>query len=82
MSERFAVSIPKVSMAAEEAIFIEWLVSDGASVSEGDPIYSVSTDKVEVEIEAAASGVLRYGQAEAEETYPVGTEIGFIERSA
>lgn len=82
MSERFAVAIPKVSMAAEEAIFVEWLVSDGADVSEGQPIYSVSTDKVEVEVEAAATGVLRHGTAEPEETYPVGTEVGFIEASA
>lgn len=79
MPDQVPVSIPKVSMAAEEAIFVEWLVPDGSSVNEGDPIYSVSTDKVEIEVEAVATGVLRHGDAVEEETYPVGTQVGVIE---
>ena len=79
MSERVPVSIPKVSMAVEEADFIEWLVPDGTSVSEGENIYTVATDKAEVEVESPASGVLRQGETEAEATYPVGHEIGYIE---
>jgi pyruvate/2-oxoglutarate dehydrogenase complex dihydrolipoamide acyltransferase (E2) component len=82
MSERVPVSIPKVSMATEEAIFIEWLVEDGATVSEGERIYSVETDKAEVEVEAATAGVLRHGTVVADDTYPVGHEVGFIEKTA
>ncbi|MDP3950416.1 biotin/lipoyl-containing protein [Microbacterium sp.] len=82
MSDQIAVSIPKVSMAIEEVTFIEWLVADGATVNEGDQIYSVETEKVEVEIEAAASGVLRHGEAVSDETYAVGTQIGRIETAA
>jgi len=78
---RVAVSIPKVSMAAEEATFVEWLVPDGSTVEEGEIIYTVATDKVEVEVEAAAAGVLRQGQVEAEQVCPVGHEIGWIELS-
>lgn len=78
MSERIPVSIPKVSMAITEAVFIEWLVEDGAPVNAGDSIYSVETEKVEVEVESPASGTLTHGIAEADEVYPVGTEIGFI----
>lgn len=69
-------------MAAEEVTFIEWLVGDGEQVAEGDHIYSVETEKVEVEVEAAASGVLRHGDAVADETYPVGAEIGRIDLSS
>ncbi|GAA0983919.1 hypothetical protein GCM10009555_056650 [Acrocarpospora macrocephala] len=82
MSERIPVSIPKVSMAMTEAMFIEWLVEDGVIVTAGDHIYSVETEKVEVEVEAAVSGVLRHGIAQPEEVYPVGTEIGFIDSQA
>lgn len=79
MSDRVSVLIPKVSMAAEEVTFVEWLVDDGATVAEGDTIYSVATDKAEVEVEAAAAGVLRRGEIEIEGTYAVGAEVGHIE---
>jgi pyruvate/2-oxoglutarate dehydrogenase complex dihydrolipoamide acyltransferase (E2) component len=82
MSERVPVQIPKVSMAVTEAVFIEWLVEDGAKVEAGESIYSVETEKVTVDVEAATGGVLRHGVAEADEVYPVGTEIGHIESSA
>ncbi|MTD15187.1 biotin-requiring enzyme family protein [Nakamurella sp. YIM 132087] len=68
-------------MGTEEATFVDWIVGDGDPVSVGDPIYSVETEKVETEVEAAASGVLRHGDVEADETYPVGTEVGWIETS-
>jgi pyruvate dehydrogenase E2 component (dihydrolipoamide acetyltransferase) len=66
-------------MASEEAAFIEWLAVDGQPVSEGELIYTIETEKTTVEIESGAHGVLRHGQATAEEVYPVGTEIGYIE---
>ena len=69
-------------MAIEEVIFIEWLVTDGQEVAEGEQIYSVETEKVELEIEAAASGILRHGEAIPDETYAVGTQIGYIEKAA
>lgn len=73
------VRIPKLTMAAVEVTFLEWLVEDGASVVEGRPIYLVATDKVETEVESAATGVLRHGDVEPEADYPVGTEIAVIE---
>lgn len=66
-------------MAAEEVTFVEWLVKDGEPVKEGEIIYTVATDKVESTIEASASGVLRHGEAEEDEVYAVGVEIGRIE---
>lgn len=80
MSEHVAVTIPKVSMSAEEVVFVEWLVADGTTISAGDPIYSVETDKVEVDIEAAAAGVLRHGAVVADDSYAVGAQIGQIEQ--
>jgi pyruvate/2-oxoglutarate dehydrogenase complex dihydrolipoamide acyltransferase (E2) component len=71
--------MPKLSMAATEATFIEWLVDDGATVAEGHPIYSVATDKVETEVESPAAGLLRHGEAEGEVDYEVGTQLGTIE---
>jgi pyruvate/2-oxoglutarate dehydrogenase complex dihydrolipoamide acyltransferase (E2) component len=79
VGEVVPVNMPKLTMAATEATFIEWLVDDGTSVAEGEPIYSVATDKVENEVESPASGILRHGDAESEVDYPVGTQLGAIE---
>jgi pyruvate/2-oxoglutarate dehydrogenase complex dihydrolipoamide acyltransferase (E2) component len=62
----------------EEGTVTEWLVDDGGTVAEGDPLYVLESDKVENEIVAPASGVLRQS-AVAGESYPVGTQIGTIE---
>ncbi len=62
----------------EEGTLQEWLVDDGASVTEGDPLYLLETDKVENEIAAPSTGVLRQTGVPGE-TYPVGEEIGQIE---
>lgn len=79
MTNTVPVQVPKLTMAAVEAVFLGWLVEDGATVEAQQPIYTVATDKVEVEVEAPASGVLRHGDVEEDEDYVVGHELGVIE---
>ena len=55
------VRLPKPGDAITEAEITELLVDDGATVSEGDPLYSIATDKVEMDIEAPASGTVSSG---------------------
>ena len=70
--------IPKLGMGMTEGKLIEWLVAEGAAVSEGEVLYSLETDKALNDIEAPASGVLRIVAA-PDETYEVGALIGRIE---
>jgi pyruvate/2-oxoglutarate dehydrogenase complex dihydrolipoamide acyltransferase (E2) component len=79
MTQHVSVQVPKLTMATTEVTFLEWLVEDGQAVEEEQPIYVVATDKVENEVSAPASGILRHGTAEPEEVYPVGTELATIE---
>lgn len=72
-----SLTIPKLQMSTTEGTLTEWLVDDGASVEEGQPIYSLETDKSVQDIESPAAGTLTQ-KAEAGETYEVGTEIGVI----
>ncbi|MFC4944225.1 lipoyl domain-containing protein [Pseudonocardia sp. GCM10023141] len=72
------ITIPKLGWTMEEGVITEWLVGDGEQVAEGEPLYILESDKVENEVAAPASGVLRRS-AEAGESYPVGTQIGIIE---
>jgi pyruvate/2-oxoglutarate dehydrogenase complex dihydrolipoamide acyltransferase (E2) component len=65
-------------MEITEGELEEWLVEDGATVSEGDPIYTLATDKISMDVEAPAAGVLRCS-GEPGVTYQVGDLIGHIE---
>ena len=74
------VYMPKMSDHMESGEIIEWLVSEGGQVEEGQPIIEVMTDKVTAEIEAPASGILlgiRRGVAKGAEV-PVGETIAYI----
>lgn len=72
------ILLPKLGFSMTEAQVAEWLVEDGASVAEGDPLYLLEADKSTNEVEAPASGTLRI-LAETGETYEVGTVLGRIE---
>ncbi len=69
--------IPKAAVSMQTGIITEWLVEDGAVITEGQPIYNLEIEKTAVEIEAPASGVLRQIAA-AGESYSVGKIIGEI----
>ncbi|MFF2554045.1 lipoyl domain-containing protein [Nocardia sp. NPDC058058] len=71
--------MPKLDVSMTEGTFLGWLVPDGSAVAEGEPLYTVGTDKVETEIPAPEHGVLRYGAVEVEGEYPVGTTLGRLE---
>lgn len=73
------VQIPKLTFAAIDATFMEWLVEDGRQVLENQPIYIVETEKVETEVVAPATGTLHHGAVEALGVYPVGFVLATIE---
>ena len=71
------IKIPKLGMAIDEATLSEWLVTDGARIEAGAPLYVASTDKVDQEITSPVTGTVRL-IGELEQTYPVGTLIAEI----
>ena len=72
------VYLPKLGFSMNEGQIAEWLVADGATVKEGDPLYLLEADKSTNEVEAPASGVLRI-TAEVGQTYEVGAVIAVID---
>jgi pyruvate/2-oxoglutarate dehydrogenase complex dihydrolipoamide acyltransferase (E2) component len=72
------INVPKLGVSMSEGTLIEWLVQDGATVTEGQEIYRLETDKVENDMESPASGVIRITGIEGE-IYAVGDAIGEIE---
>jgi pyruvate/2-oxoglutarate dehydrogenase complex dihydrolipoamide acyltransferase (E2) component len=70
--------IPQAGSEMDEGELTEWLVPSGTRVDEGQPVYVLATDKVEIDVEAPASGVLHH-IGEAGQVYPVGTVVARIE---
>ncbi|OBI72446.1 biotin/lipoyl-containing protein [Mycobacterium asiaticum] len=72
------IRMPKPGDAITEAELIQLHVADGARVAEGDPLYQIATDKVEMDIEAPASGVVAW-KVKAGNTYDVGELLAVID---
>ena len=53
------VLMPKGSDTMTEGKVLKWLKKQGDSVADGDALVEIETDKVNMEVEAMASGVLR-----------------------
>jgi pyruvate dehydrogenase E2 component (dihydrolipoamide acetyltransferase) len=72
------VILPRVDMDMAEGKISRWLVEEGASVVAGQPLFEIETDKAAMEIEAPASGILRFIQAKAGERRGVGLPVAYI----
>jgi pyruvate/2-oxoglutarate dehydrogenase complex dihydrolipoamide acyltransferase (E2) component len=71
------ILLPKMGFSMDKGVLSEWLVADGTAVKEGEPLYSLESDKSVQEIPAPASGVLKILVAPGQE-YTVGTVLGEI----
>ncbi len=72
------VIMPKYEMAQETGTVIEWLKQEGEHVEKGEPILIVGTDKVEMEVEAPATGMLVGISARPGDVVPIGQPIAHI----
>ncbi len=70
--------MPALEMAQETGKILRWLKPKGASVSKGEPIMEIETDKVTVEIEAPATGTLANVTAREGDVIPVGQTIAWV----
>ena len=72
------VIMPKLEMAQETATVVEWLKQEGEHVEKGEPLLMVETDKVTLEIESPASGILAGVRVEPQQVVPVTEVIAYI----
>lgn len=72
------VRMPGISADAEEAVLLEWTADEGATISLGDALATVETEKANVDIEADQDGVLWRRLAEAGASVAVGSPIAVV----
>ncbi|RLC59177.1 MAG: 2-oxo acid dehydrogenase subunit E2, partial [Chloroflexota bacterium] len=72
------VIMPKLEMAQETATVVEWLKQEGEHVEKGEPLLTVETDKVTLDIESPASGILAGVRVGPQQVVPVTEVIAYI----
>jgi 2-oxoglutarate dehydrogenase E2 component (dihydrolipoamide succinyltransferase) len=76
------VVMPQLGETVKEGTVTAWHKKPGETVQAGERLFEVSTDKVETEIPAPASGMLAQILVPEGETVPVGARLAVIEEMA
>lgn len=71
------VLLPKIGFSMNEGELVEWLVADGGQAIEGQPLYSLESEKSTQEVDSPATGTLTI-IAPVGEIYEVGTVLATI----
>ena len=72
------IVMPKLGLTMESGTISNWLVAEGDEVKKGQALLEIATDKVTMEVEAQADGILRKIIVPAGVDTPVSQTIGVI----
>jgi len=72
------IVMPRVDMDMATGRMGRWHVAEGERVEQGETLFEIETDKAAMEVDAPASGVLKFIAASEGDVLPVGTRIGWI----
>jgi pyruvate/2-oxoglutarate dehydrogenase complex dihydrolipoamide acyltransferase (E2) component len=73
------IAMPQLGLTMTEATVGAWLKKPGDAVRKDEPLLSISTDKVDMDIESNVDGILRDILVEEGKTVPVGTPLALVD---
>ena len=73
------VLMPQMGESIAEGTIVRWMKKVGEPVDLDEPLFEISTDKVDAEIPSPAGGVLAQIRAGTGDTVPVNTVVALIE---
>src|SRR5258708_34998987 len=79
---RVDVLMPQMGESIAEGTLSKWLKKVGDPVKRDEPLFEISTDKVDAEIPAPAAGVLAEIKVQEGQTVPVQTLVAVLETDA
>src|SRR4051794_4890837 len=82
MAETVEIQMPQMGESVTEGTVLEWHKQEGEFVSEGETVVEVSTDKIDAEVPAPASGVIAKILKGPDETIEVGGVLAELDPSA
>lgn len=77
-SSGYEVVMPQMGESITEGTITKWLKKPGDTVAKDEPLFEISTDKVDAEIPSPAAGVLGTIQVEAGQTVAINTVVAVI----
>src|SRR5579863_317261 len=75
------IVMPQMGESIVEGTLTKWLKKPGEHVERDEPLFEISTDKVDTEIPAPASGVLKEVLVEEGKTVSISTVVGRIDEA-
>ena len=72
------VIMPQMGESIAEGTVTKWLKNVGDRVERDEPLFEISTDKVDAEIPSPAAGVLKEIRVAPGTTVPVNTVVGIV----
>src|SRR5712671_6970735 len=74
------ITVPRLGWSMEEGTFVSWLKQNGDSVSAGEPLFAMESDKVTLDVESLDSGILYLSPSSPEPgaIVVVGQHLGFL----
>jgi pyruvate dehydrogenase E2 component (dihydrolipoamide acetyltransferase) len=73
------VIMPQMGESIFEGTITKWLKKPGDSIDRDEPLFEISTDKVDAEIPSPAAGVLKEIKVEEGKTVPIQTVVALID---
>jgi pyruvate dehydrogenase E2 component (dihydrolipoamide acetyltransferase) len=73
------VIMPQMGESIFEGTITKWLKKPGDSIDRDEPLFEISTDKVDAEIPSPAAGVLKEIRVEEGKTVPIQTVVALID---
>jgi 2-oxoglutarate dehydrogenase E2 component (dihydrolipoamide succinyltransferase) len=75
------VKVPAIGETITSGILAAWLVKDGASVAQNQPLFSLETDKITTDVAAPASGVIHIA-VQAGSEVAIGQTVASVDGAA
>src|SRR5277367_3325195 len=76
------VIMPQMGESIFEGTITKWLKKPGDKIERDEPLFEISTDKVDAEIPAPAAGVLKEIKVKEGQTVPVQTVVATIDAAS
>ncbi|MFN8233348.1 MAG: dihydrolipoamide acetyltransferase family protein [Actinomycetota bacterium] len=74
-----SIQMPQLGETIVEGTILRWLKREGEQVERDEPLFEISTDKVDTEVPSPVAGTLTRIVVEEGQTVPVGTELAVID---
>ncbi|MEE2636096.1 MAG: dihydrolipoamide acetyltransferase family protein [Acidobacteriota bacterium] len=75
------VLMPQMGESVAEGTIVRWIKQVGEAVDRDEPLFEISTDKVDAEVPSPVGGVVAQIRADVGETVPINTVVAVIDKA-